>query len=325
MSSAKSETVIFNINKNNSTDLPIPLVFSENRNQNIIDNIEEYYIRVLEAKIPITEIPYFIMKPNKYSVTINGKRVFLVPPVGSLPEFNGQIFYFQTFLDSLNNALLQAHNMNGYTLASAPYFYYDNSDEYVKMVVDYQYFTLQSGGKVSIFFNGALLFKLAGFNNNYYFGATNGEDYQIIYDVYATNYFASGISDSINYECVVMSSENKFFSDLLEFQSLIITTETIPINDQYISSSNGVNRSFRILAVVPLKFENINKTRYLSYVQEYPRWVKTTGFGALRKIDCQVYVVGDDFSNRRLSLLPSENFNLRLEFAKKILVDNYEQ
>lgn len=324
MSDPTAQNIIFNLNKSNTTQTTTSSRYFQIRNQNIIDNIEDYYVRVIEAKIPITEVPFFIMKENFYSVTINNIRIYLIPPTGSTPFFNGRVYYFQEFIDSLNNALRIAHNSNGYTLASPPYFYYDYDVEYLRFVVDYQYFTLNGGGAVQIFFNNNLLYKLPGFQSEYDEFATNGKDYLIVYDVYATNYFAAGISDSINYPCVVMTSQDKYVNDLLEFQNLVITTQSIPVNDQPVSSIDGVNKTLRILATVPLNFNNTTKGRYVSYEQIYPKWLKTTAFGALKIIDVEVYYVGDDFTVYPMTLLPTENMSMRIEFVKKNMVENYK-
>lgn len=325
MSDPNAENIIFNITKGNTTQTSSTSRYFQIRNQNIIDKIEDYYVRVLEAKIPITEVPFFIMKDNKYSVTINNQRVYLIAPTNTSPEFNGYIYYFQQFLDSLNQALYVAHNANGYTLASPPYIYYDYVDEYLKIIIDYQYFTLNGGGAVEIFFNNYLLYKLPGFMNIYNEFAVNGQDYQIVYDIYATNYFSAGISDSVNYPCVIITSQDKYVSDLLEFSSVLITTQAIPINDQPVTSENGVNKTLRILASIPLGFNNITKTRYLNYEQIYPKWLKTTAYGALRIIDVELYLISDDFSTRPMSLLPSENLSMRIEFVKRNQVENYKQ
>jgi len=324
MSDPEADTIIFNINKSNTTAKSATSRFFQIRNQNIINKIEDYYVRVLEAKVPITEIPFFIMAADTYSVTINNVRVFLIPPPNSSLAYVGYVYYFQQFLDSLNQALFAAHNANGYTTASPPYFYYDSSQEYLKMVVDYQYFTLNGGGPVEIFFNNYLLYKLPGFYNTYNEFAVNGQDYQIIYGVYGTNYFAAGISDSINYPCVVITSQSKFVADLLEFQSIIITTQAIPINDQPVSSPDGVNKTLRILSTIPISFNNVSKTRYITYDQIYPKWLKTTGYGPIKIIDVELFFVGDDFTVFPMTLLPSENLTMRLEFARTNLVENYK-
>lgn len=324
MSDPKANTIIFNINKGNTTQSSQNSRYFQVRNQNIIDNVENYYVRLLEAKIPITEVPFFIMKDNTYSVTINNVQVFLIAPTANDPDYNGYIYYFQAFLDSLNQALFTAHNTNGYTLASPPYMYYDFNDEYLKLIVDAQYFTLNAGSKVDIFFNNYLLYKFPGFMNIYNEFAPPGQEYQIIYDIYATNYFSTGISDSVNYPCILMTSQDKFVDDFLEFQNIIITTQAIPINDQPITSENGVNKTLRILATIPIGFNNTTKHRYVSYNQEYPKWLKTTAYGPLRIIDVELYLVSDTFTVYPMSLLPSENMTMRIEFAKKKLVENYK-
>lgn len=323
MSNPDAENVIFNLNKSNLTDATISSKYFQTRNQNILNKIEDYYVRIIDAKIPTTEIPFFIMKPNFYSVTIGDHRVFLIPPTGATPQFDGYIYYYQSFLDSLNQALYQAHNANGYVAASPPFVFYDNDSEYLKIAIDYQYLTLNGGAKVNIFFNKFLLYKLPGFWNTFQLFSSNGQDYLINYEILATNYFASGLSDSINYPCIVMPSQDKYISDLLEFQNILITTQTIPISEQPVSSQDGVNRTLKILATIPVQFNNITKSRYITYDQIYPKWLNTVGFGALKIIDIELFFVGDDFQTYPMTMLPSENISIRIQFNKKNLVQNY--
>ena len=75
MANPTANNIIFNVSKGNPTETSISSRFFQVRNQNIVDKVEDYYIRVFEAKVPITEIPYFIMKDNVYSVTINDQQV----------------------------------------------------------------------------------------------------------------------------------------------------------------------------------------------------------------------------------------------------------
>lgn len=311
MSRPDSDNIIFNINKNNPNDFAISSEFFQSRNQNIVNKIEDYYLRVYEAKIPITEVPFFVFKPNTYSVTIGGFRVFLISP-----ETN--IFYIQTFLTSLNDALRAAHNANGF-LSSPPYVYYDYSVDYLKIVFDVDYYD----NHITLFFNRALLLKFTGFQNKFYPGAINGQDYEILYQPLADNYFQNGISELVNYACLVMTSQNKFITDFLEFQSIIISSKSLPLNQQYISSQDGVNKTLSILSIIPIDFSNATNTRYVYYRQEYPLWVDTTSQGHLQTMDVEIYYSDDFFNIYPLTLLPQETMTLRVQFIKKNLVQNF--
>jgi hypothetical protein len=120
-----------------------------------------------------------------------------------------------------------------------------------------------------------------------------------------------------------MPSQSKFYKDLLEFQSIIITTRALKVNEQYISTGTSENSSLPILAEIPLLFDEINSSKNLIFSQNYPKWIVLNCSGPLKTLDMYAYFVGDDFETYPLYILPGQKFNIRLEFNRKNLVKHY--
>jgi len=266
-------------------------------------------------------VPFFRMYPNSMSVTINDKTSFLVPI--QLNPVNGNvvyIFYIQQFLDSLNTALADAHVQNGFpATVYAPKMVYDYNNDLLLFITSPVYYNLGIN-PVPIFFNSKLMYKLTGFMNT--FIGTPGKEYRILYENFGSAYLRN---DEFGFPGVgiFMPSQAKFYKDLLEFQSIIVTTRALKVNEQYISSGNGENQSLPILAEIPILFDEINSSKNLIFSQNYPKWIVLNCSGPLKTLDLYAYFVGDDFQIYELFILPGQKFNIRLEFNKKNLVRNY--
>jgi len=331
MSNPESDTIVFNATVSNDTNANKVLAFTDFRKQNVLDHAEDYYVRMFEAKIPIMSLPLFQQSlPNdsagnavyKMKVTIGNITKPLIPI--QLNPLNGQVvfvFYIQQFLDSLNNALLEAHIDSGIN-GSAPKMIYDYNNDLLLFCISTIYY---AGGvnSVPIFFNAALMYKFTGFTNAY-IGSLDKE-YQILYGSYFENYTHSGLEDYFGFssDTIFMPSQSKFYKDLLEYQSIIVTTRSLKVNEQYVSSGNGDNQSLPILSEIPILFEDINSSKYLTFSQLYPKWSNINAFGPLKTVDLYAYFVGDDFKIYELYILPGQKFNVRLEFIRKNLVKHY--
>lgn len=322
MSNPNSDTIVFNASISNDSNVARRLEFSEFRSQNILDKAEDYYVRVFEAKIPMMSVPFFRMLPNDMSVTINDQRVFLTPV--QLNPINGDVvyvFYIQQFLQSLNAALTQAHLANGYT-SSPPVMVYDYDNEQLNFIIDEQYYG-DGSAPIPIYFNPKLMYKLTGFMNLFTANATPGQEYRILYEQYAFNYILpGGTAFDITYDAIFMTSQSKYYKDLLEYQSIILTTRALKVNEQYISRGDGSNASLPILAEIPISFEEINSSKYLTFSQIYPKWTSLNMHGNIRTIDLNAYFVGDDFSINDVFILSGQKFNVRLEFVRKSMANN---
>jgi len=326
MSNPISDTIIFNATVSNNTGASKVLQFNDFRRQNILDHAEDYYVRAFEAKIPMMSVPFFRMfaetteDDKSMKVTINDKTASLVPI--QLNPINGDvvyIFYIQQFLDSLNAALLDAHQQNGFPAnVFAPKMVYDYDLDLLLFAISPTYYNLGIN-PVPIFFNARLMYKLTGFMNEY--TGNPQKEYRIIYESF--NGYRRNDEFGIIGIAIYMPSQSKFYKDLLEFQSIILTTRALKVNEQYISSGNGDNQSLPILAEIPILFEEINSSKNLIFSQNYPKWIAINCRGPLKTIDMFAYFVGDDFQIYELYILPGQKFNIRLEFNKKNLVKNY--
>jgi hypothetical protein len=328
MSNPISDTIIYNATVSNNTGQTKILEFNDYRRQNILDHAEDYYVRAFEAKIPVMSVPFFRMYAEPLTgvdrsmkVTIGDKTVSLIPI--QLNPVNGDvvyIFYIQQFLDSLNAALIDAHVQNGFPAAVLPpKMVYDYGNDLLLFAVSPSYYNFGIN-PVPIYFNSRLMYKLTGFMN--IFEGNLNREYRIMYENYAASYVRTD-EFGIAGPSIFMPSQSKFYKDLLEFQSIIITTRALKVNEQYISTGSSENQSLPILAEIPLLFDEINSSKNLIFSQNYPKWIVLNFSGPLKTLDMYAYFVGDDFETYPLYILPGQKFNIRLEFNKKNLVKHY--
>lgn len=322
MSNPNADNIVYNVSISNNTDTPIPFKYDEARSQYIIEKCENYYCRLFQAKVPIMSVPFFEMKPNEYFITIGNSTASLVPI--QLVPGNNYVFYIEQFLECMNNAFQEAHNIN-FGFASplkAPKIYYNYTINKLFIYVDSAYLNTQ------IFFNTKLIYKLSGFYNEFV-NLGNNRDYSILYNDISRYKGAAGIAgiySNLNYPGYLLYNQTEFYKDLLEFQSIVIATRSLKINEQLITNppnSPNQNNSFPILAELPLTFEELNSSKYLNFAQLYPKWSDINASGHINRMDLFAYLVDDSYNLIPLVILPGQKANLRIEFIKKNLVKNY--
>lgn len=315
MSNPNATNVYYNgVTENNTDNLSAARIY-ETRHQNLVDNIYDYFIRVEEAKIPISTVPLFIMEENTYSITINDSRAYLHLPPNTIisGKNNTYIYNIQEFINSVNQAFITA---NGLALLefNAPSLFYDYDLERFRLAIDYEY----TQNNVTIFMNSKLMYKLAGFDNTFFsFNDPEGKDYRVNYYLLADNYFEPSFTNSINYPSIVMASQTKFAYDLFEVQSIIIISHSLPINKEYIGEGSGLNTTLPILAKIPILFDVEHKSRYLYYKESIPTWHDTNTQGPLNLIDIEINFLTDNFKMYPIYLQPSDRLSVRLQLIKK--------
>jgi hypothetical protein len=116
LESTDSDHLYFNVIMNNaSTSLPMLAQYSQTSTTPILNNPSEYYCSIIRFDIPVEQIPIFEFVDNTYSVTISYNGVdyqtFLIyvpnisPNIPASTSADRDVYAYQQFLDSINNAL----------------------------------------------------------------------------------------------------------------------------------------------------------------------------------------------------------------------------
>lgn len=314
MSIPYADNIVFNLTYYNDNDFSAPAEIYLNRDQAFIDNIENYYIRLLGAEISTSEIPLFTYR-NDMSVRIVNSTVVSDVAVSFdtlYATFPNDVVFIQQFLNGVNAALKEAHN-NTAAPGNPPLFVF--LDNRMRLIIDQAY----DPNIVSIGVNPKLSDKLLSFMSSY---DGISEYYYLLYGQFGINLFNT-FPGGINYPVYVINAGSDGFSTLLEYTSLVITTSSIPINKQQLSTPGISTRTLGILDIIPLSIDDINKYSTRTWTPGNPTFNDLLSRGKLSEMDFKIFMIDKNFITTPLLLLPKTSATCRIEFVNKEIVKNY--
>lgn len=334
MSNYKTDpaNVYFTANFNNSTNASALAEFTSYRNTSIINSPGEYYLRVDDFYISNVIIPLMIIGDQSLSVTIDATstggssiRVYLVPPNNSNnPIYTGYIYYIQTFVKIVNDALRRAHLLSAAT-GNFPVFVYDG-DEKFRFIISTPYV---SNG-TEIWFNTQLGQKLSSFELFYNSFTSNGplEDgkvYRLIYQTGGLFYSPSGIPP-FNYSLFSFQQPYPSLFLLTDVKRLVVTSNQLPILRQFYNKvgnkTDGVNQTRGVLFTVPINSPTKLLTESISFTPNQTKLIDLISQEPLNIIDIQIFYELDDGTYNPVPISPGKSFSIELAFVHKSINDN---
>jgi len=234
------------------------------------------------------------------------------------------IYTYQQFLNMINSALGVAWNLSGlkalFPTYMQPYFYLDPTTNLISLIVPTYFVNVTAPATITptIFMNAALQKYLSSFNTSLYqYNALQGNDYYFIFNGSFTStpetfYYPNGIAQPAAaafpnlptlpgyYKFTQEYSVLQYWSSL---HSIVVSTNTIPIRNEYIPGVNnqasyvninqdGVSVSYPILSDFVPEIEGAAGTsRSIAYylpTAQY-RLADMNSDNSLQKIDLQIY------------------------------------
>lgn len=308
MSIPNADNIVFNLSLYNNEVNSIPAEIYINRDQPFVNNIEDYYLRLISAEISTAEIPLFVYK-NDMFLTINNSTVMVNFDILFNDEPKAVVFLTQ-FLKGVNEALSLAHNTSS-APGNPPLFIYENNE--IKLVIDQQY----TPGVDTISMNEILIGKFPTFMTKYL-----NQQYFIQYQQFGNNLYNS-LPGGINYPVYVIPANVNQYVTLQEFDNIVITSNSIPINKQQVTSRGISTRTLGILDLVPLLFDDVTKFTVKYYKQDFPVYIDLLSRGRLSEIDFKLFLVDSNYELVPLYIAPKTSVVCRIEFVNKKIVKNY--
>ena len=346
-----SDHIWYDITMNNTyTNQTVPANYTVNLTQSIIDNPQDYYVTVARMEISTYTVPLFNFPNNTYSVclTYGGTDYFTYVPFingSTIPNPDQTVFGYQIFIDMVNSALstawtalITAHpSAPGYA-GSPPTLILNTTTNIISLIASQGSFTPDNGSGTTIYFNQELFQYFNSLPNVFNgYGTTNGKDFSLTVKNNFNNYYPTGATGSggpstsfpltNSWELSQEAPTLGFWSD---FQSLAVTTSTIPIQKEYLPQSSVTSGSTLSGAInykpiltdfhPDITGSPVNFTP-LQYTAEVFRWVDLLGSTPLDKIDAQIYWV--DYSDvfHPLYLAPGATATIKLLFRRKGISD----
>lgn len=336
-----------------------PATYDVTKTLPILDKSSDYYCSIIRFDIPLNVIPIFIMPIVPASAFINPQpnpnltpliigitylgvdyavNLIYVPDNTILPPVQNMVgsqiitpyyfvFSYQNLINSLNTALATAVTNSGFPLGGAqtPWFYIDHNTQLTKLVVPTA-FTVPGVGQPTIFGNSMLIGNyLSGFETNF-LGLNQVAGKDIIFDLsnptIDKGYVLFGTAP-ITPAYYIFSNEYSTLNNWTSLRKLLITTNSIPITNEFISlgNTNGVAASFPILTDFVPAFEFAGQSRSIAYY--YPtsqyRLVDMINDTPLYKINLTIYWEDKEGNFYQLLISRGQQANIKIGFFRKSL------
>lgn len=297
--------------------------YSTTRSNPIVSKASDYYLAIARFEIPNNDIPLFIFKDNSYAVTmVNGgvsSKVYLqyTTPPGNIDK---SIYAIQTFLDSLNDAILTACSNVG--IPDVPVVYLNRTTQLqgIRFSDDARWLGATTTPVWQLWMNWELFYFFQTMQVYFtgQFDPVDGLAYKIIVkDNYDGNYIPG-----TEYN---MTQETPLLSLYVSILNIIIATTSLPVNAELVAIKKGdTSSSFNTIAdFAPGQVANYsdNFTPYL-YNPQFYRLIDMTSAAPINKLDFQVYYTDADGNVSPLYLLPSQKMTIKFIFVKKALYNN---
>jgi uncharacterized protein YrzB (UPF0473 family) len=308
----------------------IDAIYSETRNKAIVTGRgDDYYLTVTKFEIPSTTIPIFYFQLSGvddtegiYSVTLEYNGTFIQQPLIFVPQ-GGEplsINSYSQFIDIINTALETAFTdlqtaEPGIPVTDPPFLIYDSVTNLISIKVDKDY--ADPGNETSLFFNWELysFFQTWEIILNSQGSSPNGTDVQILIKDNNNN------TDPSDPAFFLIPQELSSLQLWYDIRKIVITTNSIPIQKEYISSidENGNQVFLPILTDFTPGLNNIDEslTNYIYFPSGPYRLIDINSDQDIRKIDIQVYWEDKYRNLRLLRIPPGQGLSIQLLFLRK--------
>jgi hypothetical protein len=351
--SGGSDNVYVNLEIYNSTNQLINADFNQTFNQNVLERPSDYELSIVRFSSPGTNIPIFIFNTtsNYYTVTLSDATgnyqasLALIREDFRDPASTNYIFSYQNFVNMVNVAFAKAYaallvGNPGTTAPSPPFMTFNPTEDvlrisypqtgYSKQVFSATGATDSAGTKV--YMNASLFGYFESFPSRYYGGGQlAGKDVQLlVYDdgdnnlvvgVAGTNgVYKSTTNPNLPMGPYYMMEQD--YSTLYlwnDFSSIVITSNTIPVNKEYLPKINGqVNVQPILTDFQPNVQSGPDAKSTLQYLPsgEY-RVIDLVSDAPLNQFQFSVYWTDHTQTLYPLKLSPSDYVSIKILFRKK--------
>lgn len=322
-----SDKIYYNANLYNDKAFTIEATYTETKTVPIIDKRKDYYMSVIRFSCPTSTIPIFFYKPNANYLTLsvgNTNYVTLEIPYktyirdANLPldnsinlENRGRYFYYQQFIDGINETLQTLINsiaIPAGTTLPIKFFYDRNAD-----AVDFIFPKIYVTNNIRFYISANLYPKFLSFPSYELLEPVPAPNidieirlYEDVNNDFNTNYYINSQASSIFYwyewNKVIIKSYNMGING--ENNSAIENGNPI---SEFILTDYEISNSVTKQALTSLLYNPTAQYRLASFLDESP----------LRTIDYKIFIQFKSGFLYSLELLPGESVNMKILFTKK--------
>lgn len=349
----QTKELYYNINVVNKQSDPVALNYSDIRNNNLLDNVDNYELSILRFQVDLSEVPLMLFPTTEYetfqnasydtvdnsfySITLekNGPTVFDQQFVNyiSYGRKTPEIYNFEDFCDMLNVAIKASFSALALVGGDVPIFLYDKSSSSIKLALPLNFLS-HTATDYGFYINKNLyddfgrdfpgtITNLS--NGRYYKINNNWKDNQ--YKV-AVDYRVNGalITPAWGFTGGIVETYYPNLGNLVACKSIVFTTSQIPVLSEYISDnldlSNDTSFSFsKIMKDFELSLEGADAilsrgVQNFVISSQFQMSQLKSGGESLNNIDLQAFW-RDAHGRLHPLLLPSgSSFSMKLLFRR---------
>lgn len=302
----------------NETDKPIFCEYSTQFTTPVVNNAGDYYMAISRFSIPNTKEIFEFTPNTSLTLSFGGTdfTTYLVMQSADQNPTTNKIYTYQQFLDMINTAFSTSYQAfitanPGSATTNPPRMVFNPTEDTFSILFDPEYIT----EGVQLFFNSNL--------------------YAFFYNSYNTRNFGRNRSDQKDIEIILqdqglsrngqieLHQQIDTLFDWFDFQSILFTNNSLPINQERIASRQSDGRSID-QAIITDFIPELGKDRSNFVYNANPyRLVDMTGQHQIDKLDFRVEYLTKDGTIKPLTLEPGYTMSVKFIFVKKYTVNNF--
>jgi hypothetical protein len=347
-------------------EIPVAAEYNVTKTIPIIDKASDFYASVIRFDIPLDKVPLFIMPivPNQanpdltpmiigirylgvdYPIQLNyiADNTITAPvqnnPVRQVITPYYYVYTFENLIRTINTSLQAAMVASGAVPSVAgfyPYFFLDGATQLISLIVD-QTFTTSGVNKPEIYMNDYLRNYLETFQLSFVgYNQPNGRDYVFTLDgpgipspsQFITYYNTTPAVPLVPPAYYKFTQEYPVTSYWISLRKIVVTSNTIPIRNEFIpggnnSSTSGVASSLPILTDFVPAIEFAGQSRSISYyvpTSQY-RLIDLLSDNPLYKVDIKLFWEDKEANLYPIYISRFQQASLKIGFFRKSLYKN---
>jgi hypothetical protein len=333
--------------------------FDQTFPQPVFNNLQEYYLTVVRAAIPLNFGYLFLMPvdeeqtdvdvtPFKFTFVYDGNNyqsTVIYTPQNNYPKPSSVsssitqinpyyfVYNYNVFVEMLNDSLQQSYQAMftanatdfatlGLTNDDYPYFLYYPTSQIFTLV----YNKLFVGNDIDLYMNDRLKIYLGAFDTITYYpiNKSNGKDHQ----------FRFVSSDNNNNEFDADNNENqqqyKFSPEwMAPIQRIVFSTTSLSLNKEVIQVSAKNQNSFNftelpiIFDLEPLMENQEDNTSNLVYASQLYRLIDVKSQGSLNQFNIRIQYIDKSGRIGDICIPPGINGDVKIAFIHKSLLESF--
>ena len=318
-----------NMNYLNASEQPIPVNFTQQYTQAILDNPSQYQLTVSRFLLPAKSIPLHLWQPSEYVVMTDAggvdHAIQVTPTVPYDNNYKGYPYYtIYEYLNDLNNAFRAAWINAGGAPALVPFVVFDSATDLLSLIAGNTAFPETNPG-IKIYISYTVQEFMYGFNGRQLsYQSLNFKDYLLYVRNLGDNTFSANMFK--------MPQQGPSISEWSLLRGFFLISNAIGVKSEWVATfnpvdplhgnSDGAIQPNPLPVITDFQVSIDNATFYQQAFQFIPfnvnnRIIDITSSSPIYKVDISAEWYDNNGNRYPLMMLPGEVASVKIQFKKK--------